>query len=1259
MNGTQQTPWRSFVTAGWLSGWLCLLTATPVVAVVIHEIHYNPPEGSLLEFVELHNPRAEAVPLTGWRLADGIDFHFPEGTTIEAGGFLLVCKDPARAAERYALPSSGAVFGSFGGRLSNSGERVTLLNDAHRVVDTVRYGDSAPWPEGADGEGDSLQRLCSQFEPIPSNWTATAGAPPSPLAPTSSTNCPPPAPAAAPITFHEIHYHSQDDDPREEFVEIKNNTDAPIALAGYSIRGIGYTFDDVTLPPGDVVAVARDREYLATQFRVGEVVGNFAGELSNGGENLVLLDPSGAVVDSVRYRDHGHWPAATDGSGRSLEKIVATASSNDPAAWRAAVFPDVSDWSTVTIEGTVTRSRFYFYLFGAGEALIDDLKVTFDGIPAGENEGGAVKGFELSYDFNEGLEPWTFRGNHAQTTWVEDGGPDGSGAMHLFSESFGTIPNNAGTLDLEPELPRGIPVTVTFRWRHLSGATALTARLASSSPSRGVYWRYGDGSLATPGKPNTVKDTRVPALVGNIVRFPQEPRSTDTTWISASVHDRTAPTALVSLEYRIDDGEPVRVPMKDDGISGDGAADDGFLGSAVPPQPHNTVVTFRVIIEDDVGVETVSPRADDPTGYHAYYVNDLDPDSDFPLYTLLIEHASDRDPRIFINGLSCAGYRPASFAYRGDVYYDLDLRARGQSVCSSRKKYMKIRFNQGNFFRGLRKLNLQSLWTDKSLIRERMSWDTFASLGAPYCEEDFVRLHVNGQYFGLYAELEHPDQRYLERNGLDPTGNLYKAVNSTEQQQSNYSTSYEKKTNEDNDFSDLADFLDNLHATAPEDLVRFFSARVDEEAMIEYHVGQVLTGNVDFGHKNHYLYHDPASDSWLPTTWDMDLTYGKTWSGTFGGVLNDEMFTPGADPWVGLGNNLLRKFFSEAGDYYRRAYLVRLWDALREKRPVPFYEREVNFWRVALFREQADDIAVWGRSTATANDPEAPAEFEPNLERVLSHVRTRQDFLLDFLRDNEDFTGHDRVKMTELHYNPSDGQQLEFLELWNVMESSVDMTDWTIAGVDYTFPDGTVFEPGEVVVVAKDPIVFAEAYAGANYRILGPYEGNLSNGGETLRLRDAGPGFPATVDALTYDNSGEWPRRADGLGSSLELRSPGPELDNDPADAWQASVKGGTPGVLPDPAVALMQFRRGDVNGDGRYNLVDGVTLLRYLTGGAEAPPCLAALDVDASNSIEITDAIFLLDFVFRTQSPAPPFPGPRECGPSPEGTCAASNCSG
>ena len=113
-----------------------LKTKAPNRNVVINEIHYNPAENPIREeFIELYNPSNAPVNLSLWRLHDGVDFVFTDGTTIPAGGYLVVASDPATIQSRYGKVALGPWTGS----LSNDGERVTLRDPADNVVDEVDY----------------------------------------------------------------------------------------------------------------------------------------------------------------------------------------------------------------------------------------------------------------------------------------------------------------------------------------------------------------------------------------------------------------------------------------------------------------------------------------------------------------------------------------------------------------------------------------------------------------------------------------------------------------------------------------------------------------------------------------------------------------------------------------------------------------------------------------------------------------------------------------------------------------------------------------------------------------------------------------------------------------------------------------------------------------------------------------------------------------------------------------------------------------
>ncbi|QJE95493.1 lamin tail domain-containing protein [Luteolibacter luteus] len=147
------------------------------------------------------------------------------------------------------------------------------------------------------------------------------------------------------------------------------------------------------------------------------------------------------------------------------------------------------------------------------------------------------------------------------------------------------------------------------------------------------------------------------------------------------------------------------------------------------------------------------------------------------------------------------------------------------------------------------------------------------------------------------------------------------------------------------------------------------------------------------------------------------------------------------------------------------------------------------------------------------------------------------------------------VTFNEIHYNPAEGQDAEWIELHNQMAVNVDISGWSLDdGVEYTLPAGTVIPGGGFLVIAKDPGNPALASISG---VKGPYTGNLSNSGETIDLVSRSGRL---MDRLEFGDSGQWPVAADGAGATLSKRKPGLAGEN-PAN-WRASLRsGGTPGA--------------------------------------------------------------------------------------------------
>jgi len=78
------------------------------------------------------------------------------------------------------------------------------------------------------------------------------------------------------------------------------------------------------------------------------------------------------------------------------------------------------------------------------------------------------------------------------------------------------------------------------------------------------------------------------------------------------------------------------------------------------------------------------------------------------------------------------------------------------------------------------------------------------------------------------------------------------------------------------------------------------------------------------------------------------------------------------------------------------------------------------------------------------------------------------------------------------------------------------------------------------------------------------------------------------------------------------------------------------------------KFRRGDVDASNALDISDAVGILSYLFQGTGTPACLEAADTDNNGEVDITDAVNNLGYQFLGQPP-PVDPGPTNCGSDPK----------
>lgn len=1310
--------------------WTILLTAAVALglppaagdaAVVISEIHYHPPFpfNERLEFVELHNDSTETVSLAGWRFDEGIEFEFPPAAELPAGGFVVVARRRDDLIAQFKLDPA-RVFGDFNGVLDNSGEELVLIDQHNAVIDAVRYGDRLPWPEPPDQGLTSLQRLCpSGPSHLPETWTGRAGDRPSPLAPPPQTVCPPPRRPAARIVINEIHYHPRDDrDALEEFVELFNPGAEAVSLAGWRLeldveRGVAFEFPEGPLSRIDAGAhlvVCRNRAHAVEAFGLTHAIGDFAGELSNREAMLRLFDAGGALVDVAVYRDRGAWPHAADGMGSSLERVAPDAPGDEPSSWlHAAIAQGGEDFTRLEATGTLAdlfTHRLVISLDGVGECLLDNFSLERVDTP-GVN-------LVTNGDFEQGRDQeWVVLGNSARSAIDLGFGKNGSSGLRLVSSGF--CDGDCAVLDSVSRIVPNIPLDPTilyrlaFDYRYVSGTGQLQVQVQG-----GLKLLVQDRFLTvSPGRENLRRTKSAPPFIWHHGRFPREPLPDAPVSISARVLPRegidmaSAAIRDVRLEFFFDGGGD-SVPLFDDGLHRDGLAGDGTYGGELPGFPHNAQVRYFITATTEGGAAAISPHVVvpgviDPGEGWGFFVNGDQPSSNLKVYHLLIPDLDPTDPENinrFFNDTRCRVIKQGAFAFRGDLYPNVDIRFRGNTACLIKKRNLKLKFSRGRYFKDLVKMNLQGLWTDKSLLREHLAWRFVEELGVPACETEFIRLHLNGRYHGLFLYLEHPDERFLDRVGLDDDGLLYKALQPPTRDNvdrppavspladyagfpeiRSYADLWEQETREDGDFAPLAKFVEELAAdgrSAAGPSVEFMLERADVDQVMGFQLSMVILNNIDSALKNHFLYRAADRDYWGLLGWDLDLSFGKYFEfdrlvlprvpGREVGTLNDCMRSPteqlkialvvnddfrrDLNPWLHAAVNQnvsmhqFVDFFLRAGEgFFQRSYLIRLWDLLQEKYRNDVFDPRLDELMELLDDEQADDIQRWGRypSHEGCRDPRVTRmDMATHVEIIKDQIRLHRQYLMDYITVfHPEIPPHPRLKITELLYDAPDEakkEELEFVEITNTSGGDVDVSGWTLdGGIRFAFPAGTVLAKDEVVLVVRSRARFMQRLPEVAAKV-------RIFGDYFGRLSNDGD-----LARLLDDGPGH-PALVDEVrygerepwpevpdSHSIELTEVSADRDNDLPGHWKVSVRPfGTPGNLQP------RFLRGDANGDGQLNIADPSFMLGFLFLGGPDPVCKDAADANDDGSINLTDAIVVLDYLFRGgAAPAAPFPDP------------------
>lgn len=276
------------------------------------------------DFIELHNPDPLPVPLAGLWLTDNStnqqDKHDVAPLSFVAGsGFVAFIADGDTAKGPSHL----------GFRLNARQQWLGLFDANLNPLDHVLYFDqTTDYSQGRSPDGGAYPY---QYFGMPTPGTANAAVPGY-------------AALLDGLRITEIMYAPLGDGDWE-FIELKNVGAADLELGGVRfVAGIDFTFPQMKLEAGGYAVVVRNIGKFYERYGSGiNVVGQYAGNLDNSGEEIVLALPAPYDAAILRFKYDNAWQPLANGGGRSLLVVDETAL---PTAWDTA-----AGWQTGTVPG--------------------------------------------------------------------------------------------------------------------------------------------------------------------------------------------------------------------------------------------------------------------------------------------------------------------------------------------------------------------------------------------------------------------------------------------------------------------------------------------------------------------------------------------------------------------------------------------------------------------------------------------------------------------------------------------------------------------------------------------------------------------------------------------------------------------------------------------------------------------------------------------------------------------------------------------
>jgi len=216
--------------------------------------------------------------------------------------------------------------------------------------------------------------------------------------------------------------------------------------------------------------------------------------------------------------------------------------------------------------------------------------------------------------------------------------------------------------------------------------------------------------------------------------------------------------------------------------------------------------------------------------------------------------------------------QPATFVHRGH-HQPVSVRLRGNSSRYWPKKSWRIDFPDGVHFDHRSKLNLISEWKDNSMMVDKLGYDLLAALHVPAPRASYARLKINGQYQGVFVDVEHVGTRFVKAHGFaDMDATRYRCGRKDcemKTARASFQTPWDHKEGREGK-GPLNELLGFMNYSAEPEFARSLEDRFEAEIFLRDMVVDALISNNIIEDSRSYFIHDRRIGRWVYIPWDLN-----------------------------------------------------------------------------------------------------------------------------------------------------------------------------------------------------------------------------------------------------------------------------------------------------------------------------------------------------------------------------------------------------